>query len=64
MNTDDLKSRLRSHIAKLAPHQREREAGKLLVACELRIRCLEAALDECHKMQKVCIRNLSQNDLP
>jgi len=33
-NIQPLLSRLRSHILNMAPHQKERNAGKLLIECK------------------------------
>lgn len=40
METQELLTRLRNHIAIMAPHQAERQAGKLLMESEKEIRRL------------------------
>jgi hypothetical protein len=43
--TRDLPAKLQSHLAQMAPHQKEREAGKLLVASAAVLTAARAVID-------------------
>jgi hypothetical protein len=46
VSSSDLVRRLRAHIAMMAPHQKERHAGKLLIEATTEIRKLQTALGD------------------
>jgi hypothetical protein len=43
--TRDLPAKLQSHLAQMAPHQKERESGKLLMASAVVLAAARAAID-------------------